>query len=105
MEIDLENLSGALFKNSYKVDGSNQPDFKGTFQDKNTREKLLDIAAWERTSQDGKTTYLSLKISEPFQRPQGASTGGGAFLQGNNSNFATTDAAMSTPMTDDDIPF
>jgi uncharacterized protein (DUF736 family) len=61
------NLSGALFKNKYKEAGSNQPDYKGTFQDKATREKVLDIAAWEQTSRDGNTTYLSLKISEPFQ--------------------------------------
>jgi uncharacterized protein (DUF736 family) len=103
MEIDLENLSGALFKNTYKVDGSNQPDFKGSFQDKNTREKVLDIAAWERTSQDGNTTYLSLSISEPFQKGQAPAASGSSFLQGKSNTEATTAAAI--PVTDDDIPF
>lgn len=97
MEIDLTNLSGALFENSYKEAGSNQPDYKGSFQNKETREKVLDIAAWKQTSRDGKTTYLSIKISEPFQsdRPKAD------FVQ----QPAPQPAAFTDAGPEDDIPF
>ena len=100
MQLDLENLSGALFKNKYKEQGSNQPDYKGTFQDKNTREKVLDIAAWETTSRDGNTTYLSLKISEPFQKNNQQQ--GSSFIQSTPQPTPETVAMMPE---DDDIPF
>ena len=70
MEIDLTTLSGALFRNSYKEEGSNQPDYKGTFQHKETKEKVLDIAAWTSTSKDGGITYFRLALSEPYQKKQ-----------------------------------
>lgn len=70
MELDLDKLSGALFKNSYKEEGSNQPDYKGSFQDKETKEKILEIAAWTSTSKDGNTTYFRLSLSEPYQKKQ-----------------------------------
>ncbi len=98
MEIDLNNLSGALFKNKYKEAGSNQPDYKGTFQDKETREKILDIAAWEQTSRDGNTTYLSIKLSEPFQNDQPRKE----FIKQPAPQTATADAQM---LPEDDIPF
>ncbi|PHQ80772.1 MAG: hypothetical protein COB66_03990 [Coxiella sp. (in: Bacteria)] len=94
MQLDLENLSGALFKNKYKTEGSNQPDYKGSFSDKNTKEKVLDIAAWETTSKDGATTYFSLKISEPFQPNQQSAP-----------SHAKAQPQRETATYDDDIPF
>lgn len=98
MQLDLENLSGALFKNTYKTPGSNQPDYKGTLSHKITKEKILEVAAWETTSRDGNTTYLSLKLSEPFQKNQQPA-------QQATSATAAAQPEMDTAVYDDDIPF
>lgn len=63
-EYDNSN-SGALFKNDYKEEGDNKPDYKGPFTDENGEEK--EIAAWLRTSKGGKT-YLSVKVSEKREK-------------------------------------
>ena len=100
MQVDLENLSGVLFKNTYKTPGSNQPDYKGSFSDKVTKEKVLDVAAWETTSRDGNTTYFSLKLSEPYQKGQQTHQAAPAMASASSSQ-----ADMDTAAYDDDIPF
>lgn len=101
MQLDLENLSGALFKNTYKTPGSNQPDYKGMLSNKITKEKILEVAAWETTSRDGNTTYLSLKLSEPFQKNQQPAS---APAIANNAP-AQPQPQVDTAVYEDDIPF
>lgn len=99
MQLDLENLSGALFKNTYKTPGSNQPDYKGMLSHKITKEKILEVAAWETTSRDGNTTYLSLKLSEPFQKNQQPSNPPAMTQQPQRQ------PEMDAAIYEDDIPF
>ena len=58
------NMTGILFKNDKKEEGSKQPDYNGTAEIDN---KQLEIAAWIRTSKTGKK-FMSLKFQEPRQK-------------------------------------
>ena len=65
-EYEHKENSGSLFKNNYKND-DRHPDYKGKI---NVAGKILDIALWKRTSKDGKTTYLSVQVAEPYKNEQ-----------------------------------
>lgn len=54
--------SGAIFKNEKKSD--NAPDYRGKI---NVDGKDKEIALWIKQSKDGSKTFLSAKISEPYQ--------------------------------------
>ena len=54
------NLSGALFPNDRREEGSNQPDHTGNLE---INGKKWRLAAWNRQSKGGKN-YLSLKVTE-----------------------------------------
>lgn len=69
MTYDNKN-SGALFKNDRKIEGDKLPDYRGELD---VDGRKLEIAAWIRTSAKG-TKFMSLKVSEPYQKTQG---GGG----------------------------
>jgi uncharacterized protein (DUF736 family) len=57
------NMSGRLFKNDKKV-ADNQPDYTG---DMTVAGKKMRLAAWIKHGDMG--TYMSLKVSEPFNKP------------------------------------
>ena len=59
MAFEHKEDNGSLFKNSYKEEGSNQPDMKGSI---NVGGVIMNIAAWEKLTKDG-DTMLSLKVS------------------------------------------
>ena len=52
---------GAMFVNSYKVDGDNRPDFTGTIDVEGVEYK---IAGWKRTSEKKGTRFISLSIDK-----------------------------------------
>lgn len=57
----------ALFRNTKKREGKNDPDFTGTFTDENGREFFMD--AWSRTPKNGGDKFLGgtakLKQKQP----------------------------------------
>ena len=59
--------TGAIFRNKYKVDGDNQPTYKGSFIDLGGHK--LDIALWVKKSQSGES-YFSVNISVPYEKPE-----------------------------------
>jgi|TARA_R100000951_G_C2648406_1_gene183434 uncharacterized protein (DUF736 family) len=75
------NNKGAIFKNSYKEEGDNKPDYVGSI---NVDGKDWRVALWEATSKKG-NKYLSVRITEPQEGDSKPSS----------SNTAN----------DDDIPF
>lgn len=61
MDIDLNNLSGALFKNeSKKTD--NHPDYQGNLSYNGT--KIAYVSAWINTSKTTGKKFISLKLKE-----------------------------------------
>jgi uncharacterized protein (DUF736 family) len=60
--------TGAIFKNEKKAE--NHPDWKGKI---NFNGKDMEIALWQRTSQNG-VNYLSAKVSEPYNKEQNGSS-------------------------------
>ena len=89
MEYDKKN-SFVLFQNEKKSEKA--PDYRGTLTDENGKE--WDIAVWERTSKKG-TPFLSGKVSEPYQKPEG-----GSWAQA-REKFAKPDVVLND--IDDDI--
>jgi len=77
---------GALFRNDRREKDSH-PHHKGTIMD--PAGKVWEIAAWEREGSRG--AFLSLKLSEPRERPVADTT--------------RATAAPQQPDLDDDIPF
>lgn len=61
--------TGSLFRNEKTAE--NQPDYKGKCK---IDGKEKDLSAWLNTSKDGKTKYLSLKIQEPYIKPDDTAT-------------------------------
>lgn len=72
MAYETNNMSGSLFKNDKKVEGSNQPDYRGTI-------KINDVeywqSAWIKQSASG-VTFMSfayqLKDEQPAAAPAAA---------------------------------
>ena len=65
MAYEHRELSGSLFYNSYKEDGDNKPDLVGELK---INGKLWRMAGWKKETANGET-WLSLKASEPQQKP------------------------------------
>ena len=59
-----QDNSGALFRNNKKQEGDKLPDYNGTIKINGVEKQ---IAGWVR--QGAKGSFLSLKISEPYQKP------------------------------------
>ncbi len=65
MAFELKDGNGALFKNSYKEDESdNKPNYTGTVKVRGTEYAL---AGWERVSKSG-VTYISVKVSDKNEK-------------------------------------
>lgn len=75
---------GSLFKNDKQND--RQPDFKGTLMIKGV---LYEVAAWNRTSQNGRS-YISLQAEE--KRTDGQQ-GGGRPWQGQSGQSSSGNAS------------
>ena len=65
MEYDKKNTF-VLFKNEKK--NEKQPDYRGNLTDENGKE--WSLAVWQKTSKKG-APFLSGKVSEPYQKPEG----------------------------------
>ncbi len=72
---------GVLWKNSYKEKGDKQPDVRGKI---NVEGKEYEISGWHNPAKENKTAYYSLKLSEPYVKPE---------------------ASNNTSNVDDDLPF
>ena len=59
--------TGAAFRNNYKTEGDSKPDYKGTVD---VDGQAKEIALWLRTSKESGVEYLSVKISDPYQKEQ-----------------------------------
>ena len=64
MSYELQDNSGNLFRNTRKQDGDKLPDYNGTIKVDGVEKQ---IAGWVR--QGAKGTFLSLKVSEPYKKP------------------------------------
>jgi uncharacterized protein (DUF736 family) len=76
--------SGALFTNNNKT-SDKAPDFKGDIEldselvgqlaaaMRDGKPMKLDLAGWRRTSSKG-TTFLSVKVSKPYERTGGSTS-------------------------------
>jgi len=62
------DMSGALFQNSKKQEGSKQPDYQGICE---IGGKSYEIAGWKRQSKGGKP-FLSLKFQVPKKKADAA---------------------------------
>jgi len=60
------NLSGVLFPNNRKPEGSKAPDYNGTCEIGGT---VYEIAGWKRQSNGGKP-FLSLKFQVPKEKKE-----------------------------------
>jgi hypothetical protein len=82
MAYETNNMSGSLFKNDKKVEGSNQPDYRGTI-------KINDVeywqSAWVKTSASG-VKFMSFAYQLKEEQPAAA-------------------PAQSPKQEDSDIPF
>ena len=63
------NMTGALFINKDKEEGSKQPDRRGMCE---IDGKKYDISGWLRTSSKDGSTFLSLKFQPPFKKSRQA---------------------------------
>lgn len=67
MAYEFNEGQGSLFRNSYRQEGSRQPEYQGQAK---INGRMMRISAWVRQTQSGEK-YFSLAISEPQPR-QGA---------------------------------
>ena len=86
MTYEHKKNTGSIFKNTYKEEGDNKPEYKGKI---NVGGTLYDIALWVRRSDD-KPPYFSAKISEPYNH-----VGGTDFKK----------SEPQAPAEQDDLPF
>ena len=63
------NMTGALFVNKDKEEGSKQPDRRGMCE---IDGKKYDISGWLRKSSKDGSTFLSLKFQPPFKKSKQA---------------------------------
>lgn len=92
MAYEHKEMSGSLFKNGYKKEGDNQPDYKGGCLINGV---LMDMAAWIKET-DKKVKYMQFKFSPPYKK-----TDPGAYVK-------PPPVPPSTPRKDDDedsVPF
>ena len=103
MEYDNKNTF-VLFNHEKKTD--KQPDSKGNGNfvcQKCNHKNEVELAVWQRTSKKG-TPFLSGKVSEPYQKPEGNS------WQQAREKFAKPDVVLTDIKDDDEdimasIPF
>ena len=62
MAYEEKNMSGALFRNRDKKEGSNQPDYWGTATIENIQYRL---AGWVKQGKSGNFLSLSIEAPEP----------------------------------------
>lgn len=67
-EYQHKNGSFSLFKNSYKQDGDNKPDYKGRGKDLAGND--IEIACWLRDGKDGGPRWLSCQMAPPREKQQ-----------------------------------
>ena len=89
---------GVLFTND-KGDNDKRPDYKGRG---NWDGKEFEVAAWNRTSKDGKP-YISLSFSEPWSKEEKQGDSKGAWEQ-QREKFAKKDEPL-TEISDEPIDF
>jgi len=70
MPYETKDGSGSLFRNRDKT-SAQQPDYSGKLR---VAGVVYRLAGWKQTSKDGKTTYLSLKVTPDEGRPPGRGT-------------------------------
>ena len=83
------NGKGSLFVNSYKKEGGNQPDYKGTGTTLDGKE--VEISAWKGQTQAG-DEKISLTLKEPYVKPT-------------NENPPAPAPAPKVEKADPDLPF
>jgi len=95
MEIEPGNHKALLFLNKNKTE-QKHPDYKGFIENKETQDKIAEIAAWENKSQKTGDIYLSLIISNPRPKQQ----------EGDDRYQKAVDQKkQQRQIVDDDIPF
>jgi hypothetical protein len=57
--------SGSLFRNTFKKEGSNQPDYQGDITIGGQQWKL---SAWLKTSKDGNTRFMSINAQPKMEK-------------------------------------
>jgi hypothetical protein len=60
MAYELRDGTGTIFKNKFKEEGDNKPDYKGEVM---WRGEKIEIAHWVKQGQNGK--FFSVKLQEP----------------------------------------
>tara|TARA_R100000734_G_C3309042_1_gene99696 strand:+ start:84 stop:383 length:300 start_codon:yes stop_codon:yes gene_type:complete len=91
------NGSGTLFKNSYKEEGDNKPNYKGDF--KTPSGELLSISGWIATDKEtgemrkdkNGNPFINLTIELPYVKPQ--------------PKVEEPPKQEEPPKVDDDLPF
>lgn len=63
MSFQHKDMSGTIFKNKFKKDGDNTPDYRGEVM---VRGELLEIALWVKDGAKGK--FFSAKVQEPREK-------------------------------------
>lgn len=64
-------LNFSLFKNTYKLEGSNQPDYTCSVFDKETNKSTKIGGGWVKEGKNGK--YISISLDDEYQKPAEAS--------------------------------
>lgn len=95
MAYEQRDMSGTLFKNDYKKDGDNLPDYKGNCMVGGMK---WEIAGWVKpTSKGGKLLSLSFKV--PYQK-----TDPGAYVKPPSVPKDTGQTKLPI-VAEDDVPF
>jgi hypothetical protein len=63
MSYEHNDMTGTIFKNTFKQEGDKAPDYRGNVK---VRGELLEIALWVKDGTKGK--FFSAKIQEPRQK-------------------------------------
>lgn len=97
MAYELRDGGGTIFKNKFKEDGDNKPDYKGEIM---WRGEKIEIAHWVKQGQNGK--FFSVKLQEPREQssPPPAPQSRPAPATARETGLAQARADM-----DDEIPF
>lgn len=61
-------LNFSLFKNTYKEEGSNQPDYTCSVYDKETQKSTKIGGGWIKEGKNGK--YISISIDDEYKKPE-----------------------------------
>lgn len=61
-------LNFSLFKNTYKEEGTNQPDYTCSIFDKETSKSTKIGGGWIKEGKNGK--YISISIDDEYKKPE-----------------------------------